>query len=205
MVAALWKAAAALLVTTGCLVAAPGVALAANVCQNPPAPTSDIPGVPYEDKLYEPARLAPLATGRGVRVAVIDSGGGATQPQLRGPGLAGEDPLYHDANGQQDCVGHGTEVSSLIAGQPLPGIGMQGLAPGADIVPIRVSEQEDDANGSGSGNSGGRGGVAQRGWPGGVRAGDPVGGRSARWRRQGAQSVVGDDPGRPSRAGGGGG
>jgi membrane-anchored mycosin MYCP len=98
---------------------------------------------PEEVRLYDPRRLAPLATGAGVRVAVIDSGVDASHPQLRGHVAPGRDVLHGDPTGRQDCVGHGTAVASIIAAQSVPGVGFRGLAPGVTIVPIRISEQEE--------------------------------------------------------------
>lgn len=100
----------------------------------------DVQTTPAEMTLYSPASLAPFATGRGVRVAVIDSGVDATNPQLKGKVLAGKDFLRNDPDARQDCVGHGTEVASIIAGSPVEGGKFQGLAPDATIIPIRVTE-----------------------------------------------------------------
>jgi membrane-anchored mycosin MYCP len=97
-------------------------------------------GVPAELKAYAPSRLAGLATGAGVRVAVIDSGVDARNPQLKGQVLAGRDLLHSAADGRRDCVGHGTAVAGIIAGLADPRSGVQGLAPGATIIPVRVSE-----------------------------------------------------------------
>jgi membrane-anchored mycosin MYCP len=121
---------------------APTPARAANVCDTLPAAAATSKAEPYEDQLYDPEGLAKLATGAGIRVAVIDSGVDATHPQLRGHVLAGRDVLHGDPTGRQDCVGHGTAVAGIIAAQPEQGVGMQGLAPGVQIVPVRVSEQE---------------------------------------------------------------
>ena len=118
-------------------------AQAAFVCQNPPAPGKVSAAKPYETQLFAPERLAPFATGAGVRVAVIDSGVDDEHPQLRGKVATGRDFLHGDASGRQDCVGHGTAVASLIAARPADGAGLRGLAPGATIVPVRVSEQTD--------------------------------------------------------------
>jgi type VII secretion-associated serine protease mycosin len=136
------RLAAAAAVIAALVVTAPGQAEAANVCETLPAVAPTSKAEPYEDQLYDPERLAPLATGAGIRVAVIDSGVDATHPQLRGHVLAGRDILHGDATGRQDCVGHGTAVAGIIAAQPQPGVGMQGLAPGAQILPVRISEQE---------------------------------------------------------------
>ena len=120
---------------------APASARAAAVCQNTAVPSPVAPAVPVEDQVYAPKRLAPFATGRGVRVAVIDSGVDAGHPQLRNRVGRGADFLRDDPNGRQDCVGHGTGVASIIAAQPSTATGFQGLAPDAVIVPIRISEQ----------------------------------------------------------------
>ncbi|HWS31755.1 MAG TPA: S8 family serine peptidase, partial [Actinoplanes sp.] len=107
-------------------------------------------GVPAELKAYAPSRLADLATGAGVRVAVIDSGV-AQHPQLTGHVLAGRDFLHGAANARSDCPGHGTAVAGIIAGSPVADSGVQGLAPGATVVPARVSEDSDlDDAGRGS-------------------------------------------------------
>jgi membrane-anchored mycosin MYCP len=113
----------------------------ASGCDTAPPPGTAITAVPYEDRLYDPARLAPLATGRGIRVAVVDSGVDATNPQLKGRVAAGLDLLRH-SDGRQDCVGHGTGVAGVIAAVPRAGIGFAGLAPGVTVVPVRVSERE---------------------------------------------------------------
>ena len=124
------------------LPAAPAQARAYACPQQPGlAKVSEV--TPYETSLFAPERLAPFATGAGVRVAVIDSGVDATHPQLRGQVDRGRDFLHDNADGRQDCVGHGTAVSSIIAARHVEGAGLQGLAPGATIVPVRVSEQTD--------------------------------------------------------------
>jgi subtilisin family serine protease len=39
-------------------------------------------------------------------------------------------------------VAHGTAVASLIAASPVPGVAFAGLAPGARVLPVRVTEEE---------------------------------------------------------------
>ncbi len=137
------RAAAALVLAGAFLIlpAAPAQARAA-ACLRPPAPKATIKDVPYEDRLYDPARLARLATGTGIHVAVIDSGVDAGNPQLAGKVMKGAD-LLHGSDGTQDCVGHGTGVAGIIAAGARDGVGFVGLAPGVKIVPVRVSEYED--------------------------------------------------------------
>ena len=144
-----WTAALAVLVTVlvtmlataGALVpASPGWATPAGCATTPPA-GGDLAAVPWPLRWYAPERLTSLATGRGITVAVVDSGVDAGHPQLRGRVAAGEDALG-GGDGRVDCVGHGTAVASIIAAQPLPGVAFRGLAPDATILPLRVSEQE---------------------------------------------------------------
>lgn len=148
-----WRRGAAAVAALFALLLYPApAAYAQHVCDNPPPAGQSLPGTPYADQLYAPSALAPLATGAGVRVAVIDSGVQADVAALRGRVAAGADFLHHDPNGRQDCVGHGTEVASLIVGRRTGKSGFEGLAPGATIVPVRVSEEEDDRDGGTSGD-----------------------------------------------------
>ncbi|MET8229629.1 type VII secretion-associated serine protease mycosin [Micromonospora sp. NPDC005298] len=117
-------------------------ALAAPTCATPLAPVRPVPAQPWTLQRYDPARLAPLATGAGVTVAVVDSGVDRTHPQLAGQVLAGTDLLDPGGDGSRDCAGHGTGVASIIAARPQPGVAFHGLAPDARILPVRVSEQQ---------------------------------------------------------------
>ncbi|MEV4705114.1 type VII secretion-associated serine protease mycosin [Actinoplanes sp. NPDC049316] len=135
---------------TAVLPAAPAQAKA-YACPQQPGVAKVSAATPYETQMFAPERLAPFATGAGVRVAVLDSGVDDTHPQLRGQVARGSDFLHGNADGRQDCVGHGTAVASIIAARHLQGSGLQGLAPGATIVPVRVSEQIDTAGSAPSG------------------------------------------------------
>ncbi|GAA2714731.1 type VII secretion-associated serine protease mycosin [Micromonospora olivasterospora] len=86
------------------------------------------------------------STGRGVTVAVIDSGVDGSHPDLAGQVLPGID-LVGGGEGA-DPVGHGTTVAGLIAGRRDDKRGVVGLAPDARILPVRVLDDEnryDDA------------------------------------------------------------
>ncbi|SCE65256.1 type VII secretion-associated serine protease mycosin [Micromonospora viridifaciens] len=122
--------------------AAPAAARAPAVCAQPPAAARPVADPPWPQQRYAPDRLAPLATGAGVTVAVVDSGVDRTHPQLAGRVHPGADFLDPGGDGTRDCAGHGTGVASLIAAAPRPGVAFQGLAPGARILPVRVSEQQ---------------------------------------------------------------
>ncbi|MFG1603463.1 type VII secretion-associated serine protease mycosin [Actinoplanes sp. NPDC049265] len=133
-----WAALVALVVV---LTPAPAQARAAR-CDQVPRPGAVNRELPYEDQLYDLPRLASLASGAGVRVAVVDSGVDARHPQLEGRVAVGRDLLHGNPDGRQDCIGHGTAVASIIAASPQVGVPFHGLAPGATIVPVRITEKE---------------------------------------------------------------
>ncbi|TML28260.1 MAG: type VII secretion-associated serine protease mycosin [Actinobacteria bacterium] len=143
----------------GCGLLPAGPAAAQPGCGPPAAADPQVTGVPWPQSRYDAGRLAGIADGSGVTVAVIDSGVDATQPVLAGAVLRGRDLLDKAGTGQRDCVGHGTAVASVIAGAPLDGIPV-GLAPRTHILPYRVSEQE-IVDGHPSGNPGTATGVAE--------------------------------------------
>jgi membrane-anchored mycosin MYCP len=119
-----------------------------------------IADTPWAVQRYSPARIWPLTTGEGVTVAVIDSGVDGGHPQLRGAVDAGTDLLDRQPSAAFDCVGHGTAVASIIAARPRAGTGFVGLAPGARIMPIRVSERQLLEDGGTRGDTVDYGGIA---------------------------------------------
>lgn len=88
------------------------------------------------------------STGRGVVVAVVDSGVDGSHPDLAGQVLPGLDLVSPGGADGPDPVGHGTTVAGLIAGRDDDDRGVVGLAPDARILPVRVLDGEnryDDA------------------------------------------------------------
>ncbi|MBF9132911.1 type VII secretion-associated serine protease mycosin, partial [Plantactinospora sp. S1510] len=110
-------------------------------CDDNNPPPKPVAAVPWAQRRYGLERLAPLATGARVTVAVIDSGVDNTHPQLKGRVIPGRDYLDAGLDGTRDCVSHGTGVASIIAAGPTRGVGFRGLAPQVKILPVRVSEQ----------------------------------------------------------------
>ncbi|MEU3078038.1 type VII secretion-associated serine protease mycosin [Streptomyces laurentii] len=124
------------------------------------------PGKKYEGRPWSLQRvlmdqLWSQSTGKGVRVAVIDTGVDVKNPQLAkavdaksGVNLIPKDAK--DANGNKlergkengttDTVGHGSKVAGIIAARPAKGTGFVGLAPDATIIPV----QQNDADGHGT-------------------------------------------------------
>lgn len=82
-----------------------------------------------------------VSTGEGIKVAVIDSGVNPSTPSLKGQVLKGFDATGADGDEYDDYDGHGTSMAELIAGTGKGG-GLQGLAPGAKIIPFRVTDTE---------------------------------------------------------------
>jgi membrane-anchored mycosin MYCP len=136
------------------LPAAPGAAAPGQNCV---APGQPIASVPWAQRLFAPERVWPLATGRGVTVAVLDSGVDAVaQPQLRTRVAAGTDLIDPAGTGTTDCVGHGTQVAGIIAARTAAGVGFAGLAPDVHLLSARVSDAED-----GTGPTSGTAGLAK--------------------------------------------
>ncbi|MFC4612296.1 S8 family serine peptidase [Streptomyces maoxianensis] len=82
-----------------------------------------------------------VTTGAGIKVAVIDSGVNPSTPSLKGQVLKGLDATGAKGEATDDYRGHGTTMAELIAGTGNGG-GLQGLAPGAKIIPMRISDTE---------------------------------------------------------------
>ena len=127
--------------------AAPVRVYAAPACGAPPPATQGSAERPWAQERQGLDRVAGLADGAGVLVAVIDSGVDASHPQLAGAVVGGIDALDAGGDGRIDCVGHGTAVASIVAGRARPGVGFRGVAPAATILPVRVSERVDDETG----------------------------------------------------------
>lgn len=98
----------------------------------------DIVEVPAPQRRLDAEGAWELSRGEGVTVAILDSGVDPTHPQLRGQVGIGVDVAVPGFTGNADCVGHGTAMAGLVAGLPLEGIGLHGIAPAARILPVRV-------------------------------------------------------------------
>lgn len=92
----------------------------------------------------EPAWALASGMGRGVTVAVLDSGAQPDHPDLEGVLARGWNVVEGNAN-TQDLHGHGTSVVGLLAAQLNNGRGVAGMASGARIMPIRVTQPDGNA------------------------------------------------------------
>jgi subtilisin family serine protease len=75
--------------------------------------------------------------GKGVTIAIVDTGVNLSHPDLSAKLVAGRDLV--DGDGQpNDPNGHGTHVAGIAAASTANAIGIAGSAPGASIMPVRV-------------------------------------------------------------------
>ncbi|MFD0556427.1 type VII secretion-associated serine protease mycosin [Stackebrandtia endophytica] len=130
----------------------PGTAWADPVCENEiasVAPQDLTKDLLWAQDLLRMDRVWPLATGKGITVAVLDSGVQADHPLLAGKVLDGKayidvqstDPDEQNLSDKalRDCVGHGTAVAGVIAGDKSDENGFYGMAPDAKILPVRIA------------------------------------------------------------------
>ncbi len=112
------------------------------------------PGASPNDPLYpaEPAAqqwdladLHRVATGRGIKVAVIDSGIQANHPDLAGQLLVNRNFVVGQA---EVAESHGTGVAGVIAAKSDNGVGIAGIAPGARLLGLRACWQQGGAAGA---------------------------------------------------------
>ena len=92
-------------------------------------------------ELLQAEQLWTISRGEGVTVAVIDSGVNLNQPALRGALLPGYD-FINNTPTMTDESGHGTAVAVLIGGRGET----KGLAPAANILPLRVLDKNDQGS-----------------------------------------------------------
>ena len=108
-------------------------------CVGSKGSTAPLEHKPWGQDLLRFEDLSDFATGKGQKVAVIDTGvtpHNYFQNRLEGGG----DYVIKAENGLKDCDGHGTEVAGIIAADPQDeAIGFRGIAPAAGIVSIRQS------------------------------------------------------------------
>ena len=103
---------------------------------------------------HRPAASLPGFDGRGVTIALLDTGVDEAHPYLRGRLLAGLDMVGggDDATARADpqdpsqLERHGTELAGILAGAGGPA-GLHGVAPGATVLPIRVAGWQQGSDG----------------------------------------------------------
>ncbi len=105
---------------------------AAEQAVNPPAQLQ------YGPRLIGVDSLHGIVTGKGVKVALIDTGVDAAHPAL-----AGKIVERNDVTGKGFTADvHGTLLAGIIAGEPKDGAGIAGIAPGAEILAIKACQPQ---------------------------------------------------------------
>lgn len=77
--------------------------------------------------------------GTGVIVAILDSGIDGTHPDLQGQLVPGWN-FYDNNSNTSDVFGHGTKVGGVVGALTNNGIGIAGIAWGAKLMPVRVTD-----------------------------------------------------------------
>ncbi|WP_372463477.1 MULTISPECIES: S8 family serine peptidase [Streptomyces] len=117
--------------------AAVGTLVAATVGFAPSAVADDVQAKQWYLGPMQAEQMWKVSTGKGVKVALIDTGVNADTPSLKGQVLVDETPKSVAYRATADYKGHGTTMAELIAGTGAGG-SLKGLAPGAKIVPYRI-------------------------------------------------------------------
>ncbi|MDX3402017.1 S8 family serine peptidase [Streptomyces sp. ME01-18h] len=118
--------------------AATSALIAVGVSFAPGATAADVRSEQWYLGPMQAEKMWKTSTGEGIKVAVVDTGVNPDTPSLKGQVLADEVPKQLAYGATDDYEGHGTTMAELIAGTGKEG-GIQGLAPGAEIVPYRVA------------------------------------------------------------------
>jgi subtilisin family serine protease len=114
------------------------LALVAALALAAPAAASDpLRGQQFGLDMIEADAAREVTGGAGAVVAVIDTGVLARHEDLEGRLLAGRD-LVDDDGTPQDGNGHGTHVTGIVAAAAGNGRGIEGVAPAARVLPVRV-------------------------------------------------------------------
>ena len=93
-------------------------------------------------KAWDLADLHRVSTGRGVKIAVVDSGIQANHPDLAGQVILNRNFVVGQNEVAED---HGTGVAGVIAARSDNGIGIAGIAPGARLLGLRACWQQREA------------------------------------------------------------
>ncbi|MFG2042289.1 S8 family serine peptidase [Dactylosporangium sp. NPDC048998] len=116
--------------------APPALPSAINGCVGP-SPVRDGGQVSWPLARMAPYQAWSLSRGKGVVVAILDSGVSSAAVGLAGAVAAGKD-VVTGGPAQSDCLGRGTALAAIVAARPTSGTGVVGMAPEATVLPIRI-------------------------------------------------------------------
>ncbi len=130
----------ALGVLTGLPVLTAAPAPAAETCASPGGLYDG--EVPWAQRRLHPEAVWPVTRGEGVSVAVLGTGIDRGHPQLSGRVAPGTDLTTAQSAqarpADDDCDGRGTVLAGLVAAAPSDLTPVAGVAPGAELLPVRV-------------------------------------------------------------------
>ena len=95
----------------------------------------------WAGRRLDAAQAWPRSRGRDQLVAIVDSGVDGSVRQLAGHVTTGNDLTSGGGRGDTDCRNTGTAMAGLIAAQPVKDGAVTGIAPDADVMPIRVVDK----------------------------------------------------------------
>jgi minor extracellular serine protease Vpr len=106
------------------------------------------------DSGHRPSADLPGFDGRGVTIALLDTGVDEAHPFLRGRVVGGIDIVGHgpdataraNPHDRSEFERHGTELAGILVGSRGPA-GLHGVAPGATVLPIRIAGWQPAGNG----------------------------------------------------------
>jgi subtilisin family serine protease len=112
----------------------------------PPAGVYDDPyrNLQYGFSAMQVAEAHRWSTGKGVRIAVIDTGLDTRHPELKNRVSGIRNFVDRDA-GAFDADVHGTAVAGVIAASSNNGVGLVGVAPEAQLLGLKACWRSDDA------------------------------------------------------------
>jgi len=112
-----------------------------------PGEDADLRDLQWDKDVTEISGAHEIATGKGARIAIVDTGIDLTHPDLGNVNRdLGETFVLNDdvpEFGPDDPVGHGTHVAGTAAATGE--VGVVGTAPDAELIPIRVFPEEGGA------------------------------------------------------------
>ncbi|MCX7001800.1 MAG: S8 family serine peptidase [bacterium] len=127
-----------------------------NIKTDLPAPVTNVPPVTSGDLPWAVERKgqaligadrlgAQAPRGAGVTVALLDTGVDGSHPDLAGRVLGGYN-FVDDNLDTRDSHGHGTACAGIIAGTGTANDGVQGIAPQAYLLPVKVMDDQGRGN-----------------------------------------------------------
>jgi membrane-anchored mycosin MYCP len=99
------------------------------------------PSIGWGQQQLDPGRIWNSTTGEGIRLAIVDSGVDGLDPALNTRVAAGADIVSGTGRGDTDCLGTGTTMALIAAGDDDADGRKFGIAPKAIVVPIRLANR----------------------------------------------------------------